>query len=411
MKKRITLDAVKAIGIDLGDKSHQVCMLSEDKKVVLETSLSNTHEALENMFSTHPSTTIALECGTHSAWISSALEGWGHTVVVANPRQLKLISQSASKTDRNDARLLARLVLADPELLRPIRHRTAATQADLALIKARHGLIKSRTTLINTCRGIVKSQGARLARCSAESFHRHLEEIPPELREPLEPLLRTIGEMTTKIYQLEGKIEQLAERKYPQTAKLAKINGVGALTALTFMLVVEDPARFHKSRFVGPYLGLTPAKDQSGKSDKQMRITKAGDNYLRVLLVLCAHHILGVRGKDCELRRWGLKLCERGGKAAKKRAVVAVARRLAVQLHAVWVGKDAYDPFFALKKKERHAAASAADPAGGGKELLAPGKQRKAKPGAPAPEPAAGPQALLMKGKNRKLRPATRAAA
>lgn len=381
MKKRITLDAVRAIGIDLGDKSHQVCMLSEDKKVVLETPVTNTKDALEKMFSMLAPATIALECGTHSSWVSSALEGWGHTVVVANPRQLKLISESGRKTDRNDARLLARLVLADPELLHPIRHRTAQTQADLALIKARHGLIKTRTTLINTCRGIVKSLGARLGSCSADSFHHHLEEIPVALRAPLEPLLRTIGEMTTRIRQLEGKIEELAERQYPQTAKLAKINGVGQLTALTFMLVVEDPARFAKSRLVGPYLGLTPGKDQSGKSDKQLHITKAGDNYLRVLLVLCAHHILGQKGQDCELRRWGLQLCERGGKAAKKRAVVAVARRLAVQLHAVWVSKDAYDPFFAMKKKDRHAAAATgADPAGGGKELLVKGKRRKVQP-------------------------------
>jgi transposase len=364
------------------------------------------------MFSTLAPATIALECGTHSSWISSALEGWGHRVLVANPRKLKAISDSQTKTDRNDARLLARLALL-PELLHPIRHRTAQTQADLALIKGRHGLLKARTNLINTCRGIVKSMGARIPSCSAESFHKHLEEVPVALREALEPLLRTVGELTTRIYQFERKVEELAEKKYPQSAKLGKINGVGTLTALAFMLVVEDPARFAKSRQVGPYLGLTPEKDQSGQSDKQKRISKAGDNYLRMLLVLCAHHILGKKGKDCELRRWGLKLCERGGKAAKKRAVVAVARRLAVQLHAVWVGSEAYDPFFATKKKEPHAGAAvgAADPAGGEqKGMSMKEKKRKVKPA--VPDPAGGEQkGLPMKGRNRKVKPAASAAA
>ena len=353
MKKSITDLSVKTIGIDLGDKNHQVCMLNEAGQIVMEGKVNNILEALRKMFAALPPALIALEAGTHSAWISSALAGWGHTLLVANPRKVKAISGNQKKTDREDARLLAKLARVDPELLHPIRHRSAQTQADLALVKARHALIKARTGLINHCRGIVKSQGTRLPACSAESFHKQLAAVPVELREALEPLLRAVAETTTKIRQLERKIEELAEKQYPQTDKLACTVGVGRLTALAFMLVIEDPARFAKSRRVGAYLGLTPAKDQSGEQDKQLRISKAGDGYLRLLLTLCAQHILGPKSKDCELKRWGLAICARGGKGAKKRAVTAVARKLAVQLHRVWVSEEPYDPFYATKKKAR----------------------------------------------------------
>jgi transposase len=342
----------QTIGIDLGDNSHQLCMLDAAGQIVMEGAMPNTMASLEKFFAALPKTLIAMEAGTHSPWISAALAAWGHEVLVANPRKLHAISDSQAKSDKNDARTLARLARADPTLLSPIHHRGAGTQADLALLKARHALVRSRTMLVNHCRGIAKSLGHRLPPCSAESFHKQQAAVAVELREALEPLLRTIGETTTKIRQLERKIEALAEEKYPDSERLSQPVGVGVLTALAFMLVLEDPTRFAKSRQVGPYVGLTPARDQSGAVDKQLRITKAGDSYLRALLVQCAHHVLSQRSKDCELKRWGLKLAERGGKAAKKRAVVAVARRLAVQMHRLWMSDEPYDPFYATKRRE-----------------------------------------------------------
>ena len=385
MKKSITDLGVKTIGIDLGDKTHQVCMLNEGGQIVREVQVTNTLHALNQLLAPLPPALIAMEAGTHSPWVSSALEGGGHTTLVANPRKVKAISGNQRKSDKEDARLLAKLARVDPELLHPIRHRSAQTQADLALIKARHALIKARTGLINHCRGIVKSQGARLPACSAASFHKQLAAVPVELREALEPLLRAVEETTTKIYQLERKIEELAEAKYPQTAKLTPTVGVGRLTALAFMLVIEDPARFDKSRRVGSYLGLTPEKDQSGEQDKQLRISKAGDGYLRMLLVLCAQHILGPKSKECELRDWGLAICARGGKAAKKRAATAVARKLAVQLHRLWLSDEPYDPFYDSKKKARASGQSLeAVRERQGRESLALARQRK-----PAPAPGA----------------------
>jgi transposase len=345
------------IGIDLGDRRHQVCMLDGQGQIIEEGKIDNTQIALEKMFAALPPALIALEAGTHSAWISAALEGWGHRVLVANPCELAAISKSQKKTDKRDARMLARLARVDPELLRPLRHRSARAQTDLALIKARHALLKARSLLINHCRGLVKSFGRRLPACSADSFHRRAPDaVPVELREALEPLVRQVGELSEKIRGLEHRIETLAERDYPDSARLEKVGGVGRLTALAFMLALEDPARFDKSRQVGAYLGLSQRKDQSGDSDKQCRITKAGNGYVRMLLVLCAHRILSRFGQDCELRRWGLALCERGGKAAKKRAVVAVARRLAVQLHRIWQSGQSYDPFFHLNRSKAEQA-------------------------------------------------------
>ncbi len=353
MNETSTMTYAYTIGIDLGDTRHQFCMLRPNGTIEMEGKLDNHSVALQAMFATLAPSLVALEAGTHSPWIAAALEGWGHTVLVANPSELAAITKSQKKSDQRDARMLAKLARVDPELLRPLRHRSAQAQTDLALLKARHALVKVRSTLIGHCRGIVKSAGARLPKCSAESFHKQQEAVPVALREALEPLLRQVGELSQKIWQLERKIEEVAEERYPESKRLAAPGSVGQLTALCFMLVVGEAERFAKSRAVGAYVGLAPKKDQSGQVDKQCRISKAGNPYLRVLLVQCAQHLLSRRGKDCELRRWGLKLCERGGKAAKKRAVIATARKLAVQLHALWAGPEAYDPFYAAKKQAR----------------------------------------------------------
>jgi transposase len=342
------------IGIDLGDRKHQFCILDEHGQILEEGKLDNTRVALAQKFMAVEPALIALEAGTHSPWISAALEEWGHSVLVANPNELAAITKSKKKTDKRDGRMLAKLARVDPELLHPLRHRSRQAQADFALIKTRHALVKARSALINQCRGLVKSMGQRLPKCAAECFHTKAPAaVPVELAEALEPLLRTIGELTTRIRQIEGKLEKLAEQPaYAELAKLKQPSGVGTLTALAFMLAVEDPHRFGHSRQVGAYFGLAAAKDQSGQSDKQCRISKEGNGLVRVLLILCAQHILGPKGQDCELRQWGLKLCERGGKAAKKRAVVAVGRKLACQMHALWLSENAYDPFHAQSKRK-----------------------------------------------------------
>jgi transposase len=243
-------------------------------------------------------------------------------------------------------------------LLCPVKHRSAQAQADLTVIRARAGLVRARTALVNTARSLAKSYGERLRGCNVRNMNpEKAEGLSPELQAALEPLLAGIEGLSEQIRESNQRIERLAEESYPQVALLKQVKGVGTLIALTFLLTLEDPHRFRKSRDVGCYLGLQPGRRNSGQSEPQMHISKEGDPYLRTLLVQGAQHILGPFGVDCDLRRWGLKLAERGGKSGKKRAIVATARKLAVLLHHLWVSGQVYEP---LHNSQRSALETAA---------------------------------------------------
>jgi transposase len=330
------------IGLDLGDRSSWYCLLDEVGEVLQEQKLSTTPKAMREVFGSMPHCRIALETGMHSPWASRVLSELGHEVIVAHARNVRLIGESRKKDDRLDARTLARLARIDPQLLCPVKHRSAKAQADLTVIRARAGLVRARTALVNTARGLAKSYGERLRGCNVRNMNpEKAEGLSPELRSALEPLLAGIESLSERIRECNERIENLAQESYPQVALLKQIKGVGTLIALTFVLTLEDAHRFRKSRDVGCYLGLQPGRRNSGQSEPQMHISKEGDPYLRTLLVQGAHHILGPFGADSDLRRWGLKLAERGGKNGKKRAVIATARKLAVLLHHLWVsGED-----------------------------------------------------------------------
>lgn len=346
------------IGLDLGDRSSWYCVADEAGQIQLEQRVSTTARALHEVFGRMPRSRIALEIGTHSPWISRLLSELGHEVIVANARKVRLIGESRKKDDRLDAQTLARLARIDPELLYPVKHRSAKAQADLTLIRARAGLVRARTGLVNTARGLAKSYGERLRSCNVRNLNpEKAESLSPELQAALEPLLNAIESLSERIVEYNERLENLAQQSYPQVALLKQIKGVGTLIALTFLLTLEDPHRFGKSRDVGCYLGLQPGRRNSGQSEPQMHISKEGDPYLRTLLVQGAQHILGPFGVDCDLRRWGLKLAERGGRNGKKRAIVATARKLAVLLHHLWVSGEAYEP---LHNSSRTTVAAAA---------------------------------------------------
>jgi transposase len=339
--------------MDMSDKTAQICEMDVQARILEERKISTTRSGIEKCFAGRGRFRVVIEAGTHSPWTSRLLEELGHEVIVANPRKVRAIYQNDRKSDRLDAQMLARLGLADPKLLSPVRHRGAQAQADLAVLRARGCLVRCRTTLINHVRGAVKSVGSRVRSCGAEIFHRRAsEDLPAALREALSPLLETIGGMTERLRAYDEQIEGVAKARYPEVALLYQVAGVGTLTALAYILTLEDPGRFRTSRAAGAYVGLTTRRSQSGQVDKQMRITKAGDSDLRRLLVQSAHHILGPFGTDCDLRRWGEGLVARGGQAAKKRAVVAVARRLAVLLHALWKTGEQYEPLRQARLKE-----------------------------------------------------------
>ena len=320
---------------------------AQSGEVIEETRLATSPEAFERRFSTSEPIRVAIEASTHSPWVSRLLESCGHEVLVANACRVRLIYGEGRKSDKLDAENLARLARVDPKLLSPLKHRGEASQAHLALVRSREALVRTRTKLVNHLRGAVKSFGGRLPKCSAQSFHKKAAaDIPEPLKPALEPLLETIESLATRIRQFDRALEVLAEELYPETKLLRQVNGIGPLSALAFVLILENPERFETSRMVGAYAGLVPAKHQSGESDPQKRISKRGDEMLRRLLVSSSQYILGPFGEDSDLRRHGLKIAERGGKRAKKRAVVAVARKLAVLLHRLWLTGELYDPLY-----------------------------------------------------------------
>jgi transposase len=346
------------IGFDLGDRSSWYCVLDERGEVLLEQKVSTTPKAIQEVFGGMPRSRIALETGMHSPWVSRLLSALGHEVIVAHARNVRLIGESRKKDDRLDAQTLARLARIDPQLLSPVKHRSGKAQADLTVIRARAGLVRARTALVNTARGLAKSYGERLRGCNVRNMNpEKAEGLSVELQKALEPLLAGIESLSERIREYNEGIEQLAEQSYPQVARLKQVKGVGTLITLTFLLTLEDAHRFRKSRDVGCYLGLQPGRRNSGQSEPQMHISKEGDPYLRTLLVQGAHHILGPFGADSDLRRWGLKLAERGGKSGKKRAIIATARKLAVLLHRLWVSGEVYEPLRHSTQRAMPAAA------------------------------------------------------
>ena len=335
----------RTIGVDVGDRYSHIYILDADGEVIEEGRVRTTSAALSRRFGGEEQARVVLEVGPHSPWISRLIAAAGHEVIVANPRKLRLIYETDRKCDRTDAQYLARVGRLDPELLAPVVHRSEDVQADLAVIRSRSALVDARTALVNHARSTVKAMGGRLPKCSTATFPDKVEEHVPEALLPaILPVLDAITELNAQIREMERWIDELATTEYPETAVLTQVAGVGTLTALCYMLTLETPDRFRKSRSVGPYLGLVPARHDSGESSPQLRTTKAGDVMLRKLLTQSAHYTLGPFGPDSDLRRWGLGLAERGGAAAKKKAIVAVARKLAVLLHRLWVTGEVYEP-------------------------------------------------------------------
>jgi transposase len=333
------------VGVDLGDRWSNYCILGLDGEMLAEGALQTSREDFSELFEALAPARVVMEVGTHSAWVHDAVAAFGHEVLVANPRQMEEPKRRKRKNDRIDAHKLARVGRMDPQSLFQIIHRSAEVRRDLTALRARDALVSVRTELINTMRGLVKSLGARLPTCSTRSFAKKMESgLPAEVRDLLLPLLQVVETVSHSIELYDGKIDELATKKYPHTSLLRQVKGVGPLTSLAYVLTLENPDRFPKSRDVGPYLGLVPKQEDSGDRQPQLRISKMGDVMVRRLLVVSAQYIVGPFGPDTDLRRYGLRLCERGGKNAKKRAVVAVARKLAVLLHKLWVSGEVYEP-------------------------------------------------------------------
>src|SRR5215210_6451960 len=333
-------------GLDLGDKSSHLCICTAEGEVLEQSIVATTTPALARRFQNCAALRIALETGTHSPWVSRLLSLWGHEVLVANPRKVRLIGNSRRKNDRLDAKTLADLASVRPRLLYPIEHVSAQAQTDRAVLRARDALVRARASLISHVRGLVKALGGRLPSCPAESFATKAQAaVPEDLAPALLPLLGQLAEMSTTIRAYDKQVLELLRTRYRQADELRRqIRGVGPITALAFVLALGDPRRFAKSRQVGAYFGLVPAQRDSSESTPQLGISKEGNPYVRRLLVQCAQYILGPFGQDSDLRRFGQRIAGSGSKSAKKRAIIAVARKLSVVLHHLLVTQQAYQP-------------------------------------------------------------------
>lgn len=353
MKTRIW----KTVGLDVGDRRSFVYALDAGAELAWKGTVSTTKAGMERHLGGRPRLRVVMEAGTHCHWLSWCLEGLGHEVVVADPRRVRQAVRHERKSDERDARFLAELAASGvaPKLLRPVQPKTAEQVADRALLMARRELVRARAGLIHNLRGLVKAVGHRLPGKSPGSMHKlDLSALPKGIASVVAEVMPVLQRMTEQIRQFDRKMEAIAETRYPETQLFRQVHGVGPITSLAYRLTLGDPKRFPKSREVGAYVGLVPGRHQSGDSDPQLRITKAGNPMLRSLLVQCAHYILGPHGQDSDLRRFGERIIERGGRFPKRRAVVAVARKLAILLHRLWITGEVYDP---LRNAQAAAAA------------------------------------------------------
>lgn len=349
MKQGIT----KFAGIDVSDKHSEVVVVDASGEKLSQRKMATNRDGVCRLFENRPPMRILFESGTHSPWMSRQLESFGHEVLVVHAQQIHNLAKDRDKSDSADAEMMAWLACTTQlgkRTLRLVVHRDAERQSHLDVLRAREQLVSMRTALVNFCRMTVKTHGLRFAGCKAEAFARKCREvIPDECRLALEPIFDQLDALEKQIKTYDKKVKELCEKLYPETKMLRQVKGVGPITSLAFLLTIHDPARFTRNRRIGSFLGLRPGRFQSGESDPQLSITKQGNPFLRKLLLQSAQYILWL-GSECDLQRWGRKLAERGGKAAKKKAAVAVARKLACLLHRLWVTGEVYDPDY-LKRQ------------------------------------------------------------
>jgi transposase len=345
--KQITVNEdIKTIGLDLGDTKSTLCVMDAAGTIISERTIATSREALTQKFGRMKRSRIVLEACGQSNWIARLLEGFGHEVKVANPRQLHLISKSVKKTDRNDARLLARIGRSDIGLLQPTHVRSLPALAARTVLNARRNLVQIRTRLINSIRAAAKGCGQKMATCGSDSFAGNAKEhLSTDLRELIQPQLDTLSLIQQQIERYDQEVKRLATQGFPQTNLLQQIYGVGPQVALAVVTAIDDPKRFRRSRDVGPYLGLTPRRDQSGDRDPKLRISKHGDTDTRSLLVSAATHIMRKYAPDSDLRRFGQRVeGPSPTPRARGRARIAVARKLAVLMHRLLLTGEVYEP-------------------------------------------------------------------
>jgi transposase len=345
MQQSNTIAFPLTIGLDLGSKVTQCAIYGADCERIEERKVATNRARISELLERFPGARVVMEASTPSRWICSLAQGLGHEVVVANPRNIPIITSSTRKCDRNDARLLAELGQLRPDLLSPVTLREDRFQEVRALLFARKQLVGQRSALVTFIRSEVRVTGSSLPSCGTKVFVSKCRSLVPEkLKMALGPVFDLIQSATDGIRTYDKNIEELSEHDFSETRLLRQVHGVGPLVALAFVATIGDPRRFQKPRAIGAYLGLVPRIRQSGKSDPALSITKTGDRTMRTLLVSAATRILANTGADSDLRRFGERIASQGGKRAKARARIAVARKLGIVLHALLRTGEVYEP-------------------------------------------------------------------
>ncbi len=330
------------VGIDVHQKYSELCVVSDRGEIVDQERAPTTEARLRRFFKNRPPSRVLLESGPMTPWVYRLLSELVQEVVVVNPRRVRLIAESTLKTDKADAEVLARIGRLDLGLLRPVYQRTEAAQDLRTRLRVRSALVRSRTALINTVRGLLRAQGYRLAPSTTRTFMTRYgaAKIPKTLTLTIDPLVEMIVGLTQQIDLLhQGLVEQ--SRADALTTRLQTVPGVGPLVSLAFVGWMDRSQRFQNSRDVGACLGLRPRLRSSGGHEHRGRITREGDSEMRRLLVQAAHCALRSK-RDSALKRWAEQLLQRVGKS---KTVVALARKIAVLLHHLWVTGGSFRPF------------------------------------------------------------------
>jgi transposase len=352
-----TTRGMRYIGLDIGDRFSHYAVRNSVGAILEEKRLPSTEVALRKSFTPFKGNRLLMEVGTHSPWMQRVLRELGIDARVCEARSAAEANRYGRKTDVRDARLLSELLRTDSHLVRLVEHRSTEDQATWAVIQSRDALVRSRTALVNQARGICKSWGRRLPGCTTSAFNAQTWfHVPEELRPALSPLYEQILETTERINEYDKKIAACIQETHPEVERLTEIHGVGNLTALAFVLAVGNVKRFQRSRDIGAYFGLVPKKRASGDVDPQLGISKRGNETVRRLLVGAAHYILGPFNKtESDLRTFGVRI-QGGGTDSrrKRRAVVAVARKLAVVMGALLINEQ---PYRAVRKKTKRVSA------------------------------------------------------
>jgi len=332
------------IGIDVGDRNSKICVMTKqpggERQIIVETTCATTKAGFAEAFAKFErSWPVVFETGTHCRWMDKCFKALGFKTIVANPSLVPSITKSNKKNDRNDARELARLAIADPAMLHPVFLRDEIYQQMLRYHAARNMLISQRTQTINQIRGFAKSLGFRIECSSTAMFHAvNRVDWPKELEQAVWPIMGTLKAINLKIKAYDRLIEQLAEKpEFKWMVERARvIYGIGIIGSTVLVAAIGGrPDRFEHARDVGAYLGMTPKQDQSGDTDKQLHITHAGSSIVCTTLVECAGVALMANAKETDLKLKGLRIAMRGGKIAKKKARIAVARSMAVTIVAL----------------------------------------------------------------------------